>query len=149
VIEAPARVLFVSTGGACRALFAQALLRNIGGSTFEAWSAGTDPSPIDPLTLEVLDRAGVDASGLEPRALADLVGRPFEYVITLCDDARLVCPVFPGADQSMHCGYPSPASKPDPDARRAEMERVFVLLGERIRQFVLIVGRAQPTAAAG
>jgi protein-tyrosine-phosphatase len=92
VTEAPARVLFVSTGGACRALFAQALLRRIGGSTFEAWSCGTDPSPIDPLTLEVLGRAGVDASGLAPQPLADLVGQPFEYVITLCDDARLVCP---------------------------------------------------------
>ena len=149
MIEAPARVLFVSTGGACRSLFAQALLRKIGGSTFEAWSAGTDPTPIDPLTLEVLERAGIDASDLTPQPLADLVGRPFEYVITLCDDARLVCPVFPGADQSMHWGYPSPASQPDCDARRAEMERVFVLLGERIRQFVLIAGRAQPTAVAG
>jgi arsenate reductase len=149
VIEAPARVLFVSTGGACRALFAQALLRQIGGSTFEAWSCGTDPSPIDPLMLEVLDRAGVDASGLAPQPMADLVGQPFEYVITLCDDARLVCPVFPGADQSMHWGYPSPARQTDPDVRRAEMERVFVLLGERIRQFVLIAGRSQPTAVAG
>jgi len=57
--------------------------------------------------------------------------------------------VFPGADQSMHWGYPSPARETDPEARRAEMERVFVLLGERIRQFVLIAGRSQPTAVAG
>ncbi len=149
MIEAPARVLFVSTGGACRALFAQAILRQVGSASFEAWSAGTDPAPVDPLTLDVLERAGVDASGLAPRPLADLVGQPFEYVITLCDDARLVCPVFPGADQSMHWGYPSPARQTDPDARRAEMERVLVLLGERIRQFMLIAGRAQPTAVAG
>jgi protein-tyrosine-phosphatase len=147
--EAPARVLFVSTGGACRALFAQALLRQVGGSAFEVWSAGTDPAPVDPLTLDCLARAGVDAAGLEPRPLAELVGSPFEYVITLCDDARLVCPVFPGADQSMHWGYPSPARLADAAERRAEMERVLVLLGERIRQFVLIAGRSQPTAVAG
>jgi protein-tyrosine-phosphatase len=149
VIEAPARVLFVSTGGACRALFAEALLRQVGGDAFEAASAGTDPAPIDPLALEVLDRAGVDATGLSPRALADLVGKPFEYVITLCDDARLVCPAFPGADQSMHWGYPSPAGLADADDRRAAMERLLVLLGERIRQFVLIAARTQPTAVGG
>ena len=147
--EPAARVLFVSTGGACRALFAEALLRQIGGAAFEVTSAGTDPAPIDPLALDVLERAGIDPAGLAPRALADLVGRPFEYVITLCDDARLVCPAFPGADQSMHWGYPSPARLADANERRAAMERVLVLLGERIRQFVLIAARTQPTAIAG
>ena len=146
---APARVLFVSTGGACRAVLAQALLRQVGGGAFDVWSAGTDPEAVDPITLDVLERAGFDASGLAPRPLAELVGQPFEYVITLCDDARLVCPIFPGADQSMHWGYPSPAKHADPDERRAATEHVFVLLGERIRQFVLIAARTQPTAVVG
>jgi arsenate reductase len=77
-------------------------------------------------------------------------GRQFDYVITVCDDARAVCPLFPGADQSMHWGYPSPASATgSDDDRRLAYERVFVQLGERIRQFVLIVGRATPAIAAG
>ena len=65
----PTRVLFVSTGGACRAIFARALLRHVGGGAFDAWACGTDPAPIDPLTIQVLHEAGIDGSGLEPRAL--------------------------------------------------------------------------------
>jgi arsenate reductase len=76
--------------------------------------------------------------------------RSFDYVITLCDDARAVCPVFPGADQSMHWGYESPAKIQGSDAeRRAAYERVLRSIGERVRQFVLIAGRAQPATAVG
>ncbi len=144
----PTRVLFVSTGGACRAIFAQALLRHVGGHAFDAWACGTDPAPIDPLTLRILADAGIDGSGLEPRSLDEMLDKPFDYVITVCDDARLACPVFPGADHSMHWGYPSPAKVQDAAERRAAFERTFILLGERIRQFVLLAERNQPAAAA-
>ena len=148
--DAPTRVLFVSTGGACRALFAEALLRHIGGGRFEVFSAGIEPIPVDPLALRVLSDAGIDTSGLEASSVDEMRDREFEYVITLCDDARAVCPLFPGADQSMHWGYESPAKVTGSDAeRRATYERVFRQLGERIRQFVLIAGRAAPAVAAG
>jgi protein-tyrosine-phosphatase len=149
VSDAPTRVLFVSTGGACRSIFAEALLRHVGGPRYEVLSCGTDPAAVDPLTYQILATAGIDASGCEPRSLTDLQEQSFDYVITLCDDARLVCPVFPGADQSMHWGYPSPSKVVDEAQRRAAFERVFTLLGERIRQFVLIAERTQPAAAAG
>jgi arsenate reductase len=149
VTGSPTRVLFVSTGGAARAILAEALLRRVGSGAFEAASAGTDPVPIDPLALQVLAAAGIDATGLEPSSLDSMQGRQFDYVITVCDDARAVCPLFPGADQSLHWGYPSPAKATgDDDERRVAYERVFVQLGERIRQFVLIAGRANPAAAA-
>jgi protein-tyrosine-phosphatase len=149
VSDAPTRVLFVSTGGACRSIFAEALLRHVGGSSYDVLSCGTDPTPVDPLTYEILAAAGIDASGCEARSLTDLADESFDYVITLCDDARLVCPVFPGADQSMHWGYPSPQKVVEPDERRAAFERVFTLLGERIRQFVLIAERTRPAVATG
>jgi protein-tyrosine-phosphatase len=141
----PTRVLFVSTGGAARAVLAEALLRHVGGGAFEAVSAGTDPVGVDPLALQVLGRAGIDTAGLASRSLAEVEGQFFDWVITVCDDARSVCPVFPGADMSLHWGYPSPArAVGTDDERRVAYERVFVQLGERIRQFVLVVGRTAP-----
>jgi arsenate reductase len=74
----------------------------------------------------------------------------FDYVITVCDDARAVCPFFPGADQSMHWGYKSPSSVTGTEReRRAAYDRVFIDLSERIRQFVMIAGRSQPATAVG
>ena len=141
----PTRVLFVSTGGAARAILAEALLRHVGGGAFEGVSAGTDPVPVDPLALQVLANAGIATDGLESRPLDEVQGEFFDWVITVCDDARSVCPVFPGADMSLHWGYPSPAKAiGNDDERRVAYERVFVQLGERIRQFVLVVGRTTP-----
>jgi arsenate reductase len=148
--DAPIRVLFVSTGGAARAILAEALLRHVGGARFDAVSAGTDPVPVDPLALQILTSAGIDTEGLRSRGLDEVQGRFFDWVVTVCDDARAACPVFPGADMSLHWGYPSPAGAEGADAeRRVAYERVFVQLGERIRQFVLVIGRTSPAIASG
>jgi len=150
VSESPTRVLFVSTGGACRAMFAEAALRHVGGAAFDVCSAGVEPIPVDPLALQVLRDAGIDVSGLHSSSLDEMSSRSFDYVITLCDDARAVCPLFPGADQSMHWGYESPAKVQGTDAeRRVAYERVFREIGERVRQFVLIAGRPQPATVVG
>ena len=110
-----------------------------------AGSAGIEPSGVHPLAIQVLEEAGIDSSGLRSKSVDEFRGTPVDYVITLCDDARVVCPVFPGADQSMHWGYTDPASVEGDEATRlAAFERTFVQLGERIRQFVLITKRAQP-----
>jgi protein-tyrosine-phosphatase len=150
VSDSPVRVLFVSTGGACRALFAEALLRHVGGAVFDVASAGVEPIAVDPLALQVLGDAGIDVVGLRASSVEEMLGRSFDYVITLCDDARTVCPLFPGADQSIHWGYESPAKiQGSGTERRAAYERVFRQLGERIRQFILIAGRGSPAVAAG
>jgi arsenate reductase len=143
-------VLFVSTGGACRAMFAEAELRHVGGAAFDVCSAGVEPIPVDPLALQVLRDAGIDVSDLHSSSLEEMQSHTFDYVITLCDDARAVCPLFPGADQSMHWGYESPSKIEGTDAeRRVAYERVFRSLGERIRQFVLIAGRSRTATAVG
>jgi protein-tyrosine-phosphatase len=140
---APIGVLFVCTGNSARSIMAEALLRHVGGDRFEASSAGTHPSAVHPDTIRVLDRAGIDTTGLRSKSLDQVRGASFDYVITLCDDARVVCPVFPGADQSLHWGYRDPASVEGTDAERlAAFERVFVQIGERVRQFVVVAGRS-------
>jgi protein-tyrosine-phosphatase len=147
VTDRPIRVLFVCTGNSARSILAEALLRRAAGAEFEAFSAGTHPTAVHPLTERILDEAGIDRVALRSKSIDEFRGVSFDYVITLCDDARIVCPVFPGADQSFHWGYPDPAAREGSDDERiAAFRRVFVQLSERVRQFVLIARRSAPLA---
>ena len=144
----PVRVLFVSTSNASRSILAEAILRRAGGDRFEVASAGVEPTEVHPLTRRVLEDAGYDHDWATPTRVFDIVDQPFDYVITLCDDARLACPVFPGADQSFHWSYKDPSGvEGGDDAKIAAYERVFTDLGTRIRQFVVVAERQQPLAA--
>ena len=145
--EEPIRVLFVSTSNASRSILAEALLRRAGGGRFEAASAGVAPTSIHPLTRHVLEQAGFDHDWATSEPISAYLDQPFDYVITVCDDARAVCPVFPGADQSLHWGYRDPAGVAGDEATQvAAFERVFTDLGMRIRQFVVVAERQQPLA---
>jgi arsenate reductase len=147
--ERPIRVLFVCTGNSARSIMAEALLRHIGRHAFEAFSAGTHPSGVHPLTEHVVEEAGISRDGLRSKSIDEFAGVTFDYVITLCDDARAVCPVFPGADQSLHWGYTDPASVEGTTEERLEaFRRVFTHIGERVRQFVLIAGRMPAAGVA-
>lgn len=133
----PIRVLFVCTGNSARSVMAEALVRTKGGDAFEVHSAGTDPRGVNPLTLAVLAEAGIDASWARSKAVTEYLGQRFDYVVTVCDEARQVCPVFPGVHESLHWGYEDPAEATGTEAERlAVFRRVFVQLGERISQFV-------------
>ena len=145
----PIRVFFVSTSNASRSILAEAVLRRAGGERFEAWSAGIEPTEVHPLTRRVLEAAGFDHDWATSTQVQDLLDTPFDYVITLCDDARLVCPVFPGADQSLHWGYKDPSAVDGEEAAKlAAYDRVFRDLSERVRQFVVIADRQRPVASA-
>jgi arsenate reductase len=150
VTEGPIRVLFVSTSNASRSILAEAMLRRAGGVRFEAASAGIDPTDVHPLTRRVLETAGFDHGWAVSTAVSAIVGEPFDYVITLCDDARLACPVFPGADQALHWGYKDPAGVlGDEAAKLAAYDRVFRDLAERVRQFVILAERQQRVTSGG
>jgi arsenate reductase len=142
VTAEPIRVLFVCTGNSARSILAEAVLRQAGHGRFAAASAGTHPAGIHPLTLRVLDEAGIDAAALRSKSIDEFAGAAFDYVITLCDDARAICPVFPGADQSLHWGYRDPAGVEGTEAERLEaFRRVLSAISERVRQFVTIAER--------
>jgi len=116
---------------------AEGLLRHRGGDAFEVHSAGTEPRGIHPLTLKILAAAGIDASWARSKSVNEYLGQSFDYVITVCDEARQVCPVFPGVHESLHWGYEDPAAAGGTeDERLAVFRRVFIQLGERINQFV-------------
>ena len=145
----PIRVLFVFTGNSARSIMAEALLRRHGGDRFEVHSAGTDPRGVNPLTLRVLADAGIDASWARSKSVNEFLGQRFDYVITVCDQARQVCPVFPGVHESLHWVYEDPAEATGTEEERLRVfNRVFIAMGERVQQFAAIAKRAAAESAA-
>jgi arsenate reductase len=123
---------------------AEALLRLHGGDAFEVHSAGTEPKGINPLTLRVLADAGIDAAWARSKSVDEFSGQSFDHVVTVCDQARQVCPVFPGAAAPLHWGYEDPAAVEGTDEERlAAFQDVFRALGERIHLFVPLALREQ------
>jgi arsenate reductase len=142
VTDRPIRVLVVCTGNSARSLMAEGLIRQKGGSAFEVHSAGTEPRGVNPLTREILAEASIDSSWARSKSVNVYLGQAFDYVITVCDEARQVCPVFPGVHQSLHWGYEDPAEATGTEEERlAVFRRVFTQLGERIHQFVELARR--------
>jgi len=139
---APVRVLVVCTGNSARSILGEALLRHLGGDRVEACSAGTHPGTVNPLSLRVLEEAGISTMGLRSKSVNEYLGQRFDYVITVCDDARDACPVFPGVHESMHWGFPDPARAEGTDEERlAAFRSVLTGLGQRIHQFLPLAER--------
>jgi arsenate reductase len=137
VSQAPVRVLFVCTGNSARSIMAEALLRQQGGAAFAVYSAGTEPRGVNPLTIRTLEAAGLDASSARSKSVTEFLGQPFHYVITVCDQARQSCPVFPGVHESLHWGYEDPAEAEGTEDERLEVfRRVFIGLRQRIALFI-------------
>jgi arsenate reductase len=114
----PVRVLFVCTGNSARSVMAEALLRERGGPAFEVHSAGTEPKGINPLTERVLAEAGIAASFARSKSVAEFLGQGFDYVVTVCDQARQACPVFPGDGERLHWDVEDPAAVGGTDDER-------------------------------
>jgi arsenate reductase (thioredoxin) len=149
-VERPIRVLVVCTGNSARSLMAEALLRKHGGTAFDVYSAGTEPKGINPLTERVLDEAGIDHSWARSKSVAEYLGKSFDYVITVCDQARQVCPVFPGVHEALHWGYEDPAAVEGTEAERlAAFRSTLTMMATRIQSFITLAKRDRAVASAG
>jgi arsenate reductase (thioredoxin) len=147
--DSPIRVLVVCTGNSARSLLAEALFRAKGGDAFEVHSAGTHPKGVNPLTLQVLHDAGIDASWARSKSVDEYLGQSFDYVITVCDQARDECPVFPGVHESLHWGYDDPAAVEGTEEERlAAFRRVFTQMAERIGTFIPLARKHRATAGS-
>ncbi len=105
------RVLFLCTGNSARSQMAEALLRKMAGDRFEVHSAGLDPSVIHPLTIQVLQEIGIDASSQYAKPLTTYLGKVhFSFLITVCSKAEERCPIFPGIGQRLHWPFEDPAA---------------------------------------
>ena len=140
----PIRVLFVCTGNSARSQIAEALLRDFGGAEFDVNSAGTDPGVVNPYSVRVLDEIGIDWSGARSKSVTEFIGRPFDYVITVCDRARQSCPVFPGDHNTLHWGLDDPADVEGTDEQKLEaFRRTRTEVATRLRPFVELARRAR------
>lgn len=87
---------------------AEGLLRAMGGNEFEVFSAGTHPIPVRPFAIKAMQEVGIDISRQYSKTLEQFVNLPFDYVITVCDNAKESCPVFHGAKQTLHWSIGDP-----------------------------------------
>lgn len=129
------RVLFLCVHNSARSQIAEGLLRNMAGDSIEVFSAGSEPSRVNPFALRVLQDYGIDASAHYSKNVKEFVHEPFDYVITLCDDE--VCPYFPNARTRLHWGMADPsAAQGDTDEKLEAFRRTADALGVRLREFV-------------
>ncbi|RFS83207.1 MarR family transcriptional regulator [Actinomadura spongiicola] len=112
----PVRVLFLCTGNSSRSQMAEAILEQVGGSHFEAASAGSHPMPLHPNAVRVMRERGLDIGGRRSKHLSEFTDRTFHHVISLCDRVREVCPDFPGRPRTAHWSMPDPATEGTDDA---------------------------------
>ena len=144
--EPAIRVLFVCTHNSARSLMAEAVLRRE-GAPFEVFSAGTEISQPNPLTLRVLAEAGIDASWARSKSVTEFYGQTFDYVVTVCDSARESCPVFPGADQSLHWGFDDPSEATGTDEERMKtFRRVLAQISTRVKTFAMLARKERQAA---
>jgi protein-tyrosine-phosphatase/DNA-binding transcriptional ArsR family regulator len=128
------RVLFLCTGNSARSQIAEALLQGLSASTVDTVSAGSRPKTLHPNAVRVLGVRGIDISGRRAKHLDTFRRRRFDYVISLCDRVREVCPEFPGAPQTIHWSIADPGAEPGSDADTYPLfERTAAELETRIR----------------
>jgi arsenate reductase len=127
----PKKILILCTGNSCRSQMAAGFLKSIDGS-LEVHSAGTAPAArVHPMAIAAMAEAGVDISGAVPRNVREFLHQPFDFVITVCGDARETCPAFTGiVRERIHSGFRDPAEAGGTDEERM---RVFREVREEIR----------------
>jgi len=132
------RVLFLCTGNSCRSQIAEGFLRSVGGDRFEAFSAGARPAGyVHPLAIRAMRELNIDISRHVSKSVDAFQGQSFDYLITLCDDAREACPTHAGAAKQLHWGIDDPAQAPGDDEEvMANFSRVRDEIRRRIELFL-------------
>ncbi len=120
------RVLILCTGNSARSQMAEGLLRNIAGERFEVESAGVEPSFVRPLAIKAMEEIGIDISSHRSKSVEEFAGQDFDFVITVCDNAKENCPVFPSKSVKIHWSFDDPA-----EAQGTHDEQLSVFRGVR------------------
>jgi arsenate reductase len=132
------RVLILCTGNSARSQMAEGLLRYYDGDEFEVESAGVMSSFVRPLAIEAMKEIGIDISSHRSKSVDEFRNQTFDYVITVCDNAKETCPFFPANSKLIHWNFDDPA-----EATGSEKEQLAVFLrvrGEirdKLREFTL------------
>lgn len=126
------RILILCTGNSCRSQMAEGLLKSF-DSELEVYSAGTNPSDkVNPKAVQVMKEIGIDISQNYPKMVDQFLNDPFDYVITVCDNAKETCPVFIGkVGKQLHIGFEDPA---DATGTEEEILSVFRKVRDEIKE---------------
>jgi arsenate reductase (thioredoxin) len=141
------RILFLCTHNSARSQMAEGLLRQLAGDRFEVMSAGTEATHIRPLAIRAMEEIGIDISGQESKTLDRYLDEPFDYVITVCDDANEACPFFPGAQSRLHWSFEDPSRvEGSEEDRMAVFRSVRDRIRERIEDDLVATDEVMPTS---
>ena len=130
------RVLILCTGNSARSQMAEGLLREIGSDKFEVESAGVISSFVRPQAIEAMKEIGIDISAHRSKSVDEFAGQDFDFIITVCDNAKESCPVFPGKVQRIHWSFDDPAEAEGIEEEKlAVFRRVRDKIEAKLREF--------------
>lgn len=131
------RVLILCTGNSARSQMAEGLFRHEAGERYEVHSAGTKPSTVRSEAIAVMQEVGIDISSHRSKSVDEFAGQDFDLVITVCDNAKESCPVFPAKTQRLHWAFEDPAAVEGPEEhRKAAFRKVRDQIQARIVAFL-------------
>lgn len=132
------KVLFLCTGNSARSQMAEAFLRKYAGDRFEVFSAGLEPSVVNPFTVRVMEEIGVDMSAHRSKSLREYMGKVhFGYLITVCDRAEKKCPIFPGMGIRLHWPFEDPAlAQGSEEVKLAKFRQVRDQIDAKVKEWL-------------
>ena len=130
------KILFLCTGNSCRSQMAEGWARTLKSDVVEAYSAGIETHGLNPYAVKVMAEAGVDISAQKSKLVPDLPTQEFDYVITVCGNARESCPVFPGKTRVVHVGFDDPPRLAESWQTEEEKLACYRRVRDEIRTFI-------------
>lgn len=117
------RILFICTHNSARSQMAEGLVNELFNKKYKAFSAGTEPSAVNPFSVKAMIEIGIDINKHTSKGLDEFLSQEFDYVITVCDNANENCPFFPGGKERIHKGFKDPAAVEGDDTEKLEVFR--------------------------
>ena len=127
------RVLILCTANSARSQMAEGLLRHDHGERFEVESAGSRATAVRPEAIAVMNEIGIDISGHRSKSVDEFAGTNFDYVLTVCDNAKESCPIYPGHGKRLHHNFDDPAAVQGSDEERLS---AFRRVRDEIRSYL-------------
>lgn len=115
------KVIFLCTHNSARSQMAEALVNYYWKDQYQAYSAGTEPGKVNPYAVKAMEEIGIDISAARSKNASEFIGKPFDLVITVCDNAKQNCPFFPGAKEYIHKSFE------DPSEAKGNEKRIFMI----------------------
>jgi len=129
-------ILFLCTGNSCRSQMAEAWAKKLKGDQFRAYSAGVEPKAVDPRAVKAMAEAGIDISAQSSKDIDSLGNMEFDYVVTLCDNARESCPYFPAKTRLLHQGFDDPPYLAEKAVNEEEALKHYRRVRDELKAFV-------------